>query len=70
MKAIDQFKSNIGYVRSLISIERVLDAQTTAVLDTSDILRAALVMVVSALDQYIHERVRQEMLNMRTERVR
>jgi hypothetical protein len=62
MKAIDQFRGNIAYVRSLMAVERVLNAQTTSVLDTSDILRAALVMAVSALDQYIHEKVRQEML--------
>ncbi len=65
MNAIDQFRSNLKYVRSLVSIERVLHTQTTPALDTSDVLRAALVMAVSALDQYCHEKVRQEMLNIK-----
>jgi len=57
-RAIEQFRENIGYVRSLGAIHAALKAQTTPVLDLSDILRAELVMAVSALDHYIHEVVK------------
>lgn len=60
--AIDQFRLNIERVRNLGTMYKVLRAQTTEVLDLSDILRAELVMAVSALDYYIHEIVRLGML--------
>ena len=60
--AIDQFRVNIGRVRNFGTMYKILSAQTTQVLDLSDILRAELVMAVSALDQYIHELVRLGML--------
>ena len=60
--AIDQFRVNIGRVRNLGTMYKILRTQTTKVLDLSDILRAELVMAVSALDQYIHELVRLGML--------
>ena len=48
-----------------------MDSQTTGALDLTDILRAALVMSVSALDHFIHEIVRLGMLEAyRAERVR
>ena len=49
---------NIQRTRILFGIHDALKTQTTGVLDISDILRSALVMAVSALDQYIHEIVR------------
>lgn len=60
--AIDQFRTNINRVRNLGSIFEALDSQTTSVLDLSDILRAELVLAVSALDHFIHELVRLGML--------
>lgn len=60
--AIDQFRVNIGRVRNFGTMYKILSAQTTQVLDLSDILRAELVMAVSALDQYIHGLVRLGML--------
>ena len=56
--ALEQFQSNIQRTRILLGIHDVLKTQTTGALDISDILRSALVMAVSALDQYIHEIVR------------
>jgi len=56
--ALEQFQSNIQRTRILFGIHDVLKTQTTGALDISDILRSALVMAVSALDQYIHEIVR------------
>ena len=61
--AIEQFRTNIIRVRNLGSVAKILDEQTTAVLDVSDILRSELVMAVSALDQYVHEVVRLGMLD-------
>lgn len=62
--AIDQFRVNIVRVRNLGVIYNTLNAQTTAAIDLSDILRSELVMAVSALDHYIHEIVRLGMLEI------
>ena len=62
--AIDQFRVNIARVRNLGVIHNTLNAQTTAAIDLSDILRSELVMAVSALDHYIHEIVRLGMLEV------
>lgn len=60
--AIEQFRENVKRARHLGAIHSVLEVQTTSVLDLSDILRAELVMVVSALNHCIHEIVRLGML--------
>ena len=60
--AIDQFRTNISRVRNLAAIFETLDFQPTPVLDLSDLLRAELVLAVSALDHFIHELVRLGML--------
>ena len=62
--ALDQFQGNIARVRNLGGIYRALEGQTTAAVDLSDLLRAELVLAVSALDQYIHELVRLGMLEI------
>jgi len=62
--AIDQFRQNIARVRNLGAIHKALNAQTTGAIDLSDILRAALVMAVSALDHYVHEIARIGMLEV------
>lgn len=53
--ALNQFRISMNRVRDLISIHNSVKAQSTAALDLSDILRAALVLAVSALDYYVHE---------------
>ncbi len=60
--ALDLFHANIQRSRDLADLFRALAAQTTVALDLSDILRASLVMSVSALDHFIHEIVRLGML--------
>ena len=62
--ACDQFRISIKRVRDLISLHNSIKAQTTAALDLSDILRAALVLTVSASDYYIHEVVTLGMLEI------
>jgi hypothetical protein len=56
--AHDEFKNNIIRAKNLGSIYFSLNAKTTAILDITDILRAELVLGVSAFDHYIHEIVR------------
>ena len=69
--ALDLFDANIRRSQGLTDIFRAMDSQTTGALDLTDILRAALVMSVSALDHFIHEIVRLGMLEAyRAERVR
>ncbi|MDJ0619189.1 MAG: hypothetical protein QNJ63_21020 [Calothrix sp. MO_192.B10] len=62
--ALEQFRISIQRVRDLIALHNSIKAQATAVLDLSDILRAALVLSVSALDYYIHEVVTLGMLEI------
>ncbi|MEQ8997900.1 MAG: HEPN domain-containing protein [Coleofasciculus sp. B1-GNL1-01] len=62
--ALDQFRISIVRVRELISLHNSVKAQSTTALDLSDILRAALVLAVSALDYYIHEVVTLGMLEI------
>jgi hypothetical protein len=62
--ALDQFRASIGRVRDLISIHNSVRAQSTSALDLSDVLRAALVLAVSALDYYVHEVVTLGMLEI------
>ena len=62
--AIDQFRTNIERVRNLGAIFKALRSQTTDALELSDILRAELVMGVSAFDHYVHELVKLGMLEI------
>ena len=70
-QAIEQFRRNVQRVRDLGSLYQALSSQTTQALDLSDLLRSQWVMSVSALDHYVHELVRVEMLEaFRGNRVR
>ena len=62
--ALDQFHVSINRVRDLIAVHNSVKAKSTPALDLSDILRAALVLSVSALDFYVHEIVRLGMLEI------
>ncbi len=62
--AFDQFAISISRVRDLIAVHNSFKARATGALDLSDILRAALVLAVSALDYYVHEVVRLGMLEI------
>ena len=59
---IEHFRANIERVRNLGSLHRILDLQTIDALDISDILRAEIVLTVSAFDHYVHEIARIGML--------
>lgn len=62
--ALAQFQNNFVHVRNLGHLYSALRNQTTPAVELEDILRAELVMAVSALDHYIHEVVRHFMLEM------
>ncbi|CDM97006.1 MULTISPECIES: HEPN domain-containing protein [Limnospira] len=62
--ALDQFRVSIARVRDLIDVHNYIKSQSTPALDLSDILRASLVLAVSALDYYIHEVVTLGMLEI------
>ena len=51
-------------VKTLGGLHQVFDQQTTLAVDLSDLLRAQIVMIVSALDHYIHEITRVGMLEV------
>ena len=55
LSPIEQFRENITRVRNLGGLHTALDNTTTSVMDLTDLLRAQIVMIVSALDLYIHE---------------
>jgi hypothetical protein len=61
------FEQNIIRVKNLGAIYASINLQTTPILDLSDILRAQYVMLVSALDHFIHELVRFGMLEIYNE---
>ncbi|MFP4134434.1 MAG: HEPN domain-containing protein [Halothece sp.] len=63
-QAIEQFRISITRVRNLIALHNSVKVQSTSALDLSDMLRASLVLTVSALDYYIHEVVTLGMLEI------
>ena len=64
LSPIEQFRGNMARVRSLGGLHQAFDQQTTPAVDLSDLLRAQIVMIVSALDHYIHEITRVGMLEV------
>jgi hypothetical protein len=60
--AFEQFQENMSRVEALMGIYKSINTQTTGIVDSSDILRAALVFSVSALDKFIHDVTRIGML--------
>ena len=61
---LEQFRENIKRVQTLGGLYNVLGQQTTSALDLTDLLRSQIVMVVSALDHYVHEITRIGMLEV------
>src|ERR1700722_19110702 len=60
--ALNAFYHNIARVRHLHALHASFSAQVTSVIDLSDLLRAEVVLAVSALDHYVHELTRLGML--------
>lgn len=64
LSPIEQFQENIERVRALGGLHAAFDKVTTGAVDLTDLLRAQIVMIVSALDYYIHEITRVGMLEV------
>lgn len=62
--AHSRFAANLVRARDLQALFVKLKANTTGVLDLSDILRASIVSAVSALDNFVHEITRLGMLEI------
>lgn len=62
--SIQTFRVNITRAKNLGGIHNVLESKTTSILDITDILRAELVMAVSAVDHFIHSIVEEGMLEI------
>jgi hypothetical protein len=60
--ALDAFERNMLRMRSLHALHSAFSRQVTPVIDLSDLLRAEIVLGVSALDHYVHELTRLGML--------
>ena len=61
-KALQAFEASFGRVIELHGLHRVLTAQVSKAMDLSDLLRAQIVLGVSALDYFVHELTRLGML--------
>jgi hypothetical protein len=62
LSAHNRFKANLARARDLRALFVNLTASTGTLLDLTDILRAAIVSAVSALDTFIHEIARMGMV--------
>jgi hypothetical protein len=54
-RAIDAFNYSLDRVKHLGGLHEAIRSLTTDVLDTSDLLRAQVVLLISAFDYFIHE---------------
>lgn len=64
LDVIQQFRVNMDRVDAMAGLYKALGHLTTSVMDVTDLLRAQIVMAVSALDHYIHEVTRAGMLEV------
>lgn len=64
LNILEQFRDDIERVQTLGALYDILSQQITSALDLTDLLRSQIVMVVSALDHYIHEITRVGMLEV------
>lgn len=58
LSAQEQFKENLKRARELGELANAVQAITTSAIEVSDLWRAQIVLVVSALDHFIHELAR------------
>lgn len=62
--ALTQFQENLKRARELGDLASAVAAVTTSVIDVSDMWRAQIVLVVSALDHFIHDITRLGMIEI------
>jgi hypothetical protein len=58
------FRSNLSFARDMAATATALAAHVSPVMNTDDLLRAALVQGVSAFDHFVHEELRARMLGI------
>lgn len=64
LNILEQFRDDIERVQTLGALYDILSQQMISALDLTDLLRSQIVMVVSAMDPYIHEITRVGMLEV------
>lgn len=64
LSALGQFEENLKRSRELGALATAVQAMTTTAIDVSDIWRAQIVLVVSALDHFVHEIARLGMIEV------
>lgn len=64
INSITHFNNRIREIKDLTSTIDQIDGMTTNALDISDLYRSQIVLIVSALDHFIHEFVLEEMLEI------
>lgn len=62
--ALNQFQENLKRARELGALASAVESVTTSVIDVSDMWRAQIVLVVSALDHFIHDLTRLGMIEI------
>jgi len=62
--ALIQFQENLKRAKELGSLASAVEAVTTSVIDVSDMWRSQIVLVVSALDHFVHDITRLGMIEI------
>lgn len=63
-KSLDIFRANLDRVRSIHAVYVHFSGLVTSAIDLSDLLRAEMVLIVSALDHFVHETTRLGMMEI------
>lgn len=63
-RAFVQFEQNIAHATEVVGLSTAIDASTTSAVNTDELLRFSLVGAVSALDYYVHQLVRELMIEI------
>ena len=64
IRSLDIFQTNLDRVRSIHAVYLHLSGLVTPAIDLTDLLRAEMVLIVSALDHFVHELTRLGMLEI------
>ena len=63
-KSLDTFRANLDRVRSIHTLDLHFIGRVTPAIDLTDLLRAEMVLIVSALDHFVHELTRLGMMEI------
>lgn len=62
MRPLELFRANIRRIHAIHALHAYLNGTTTVAVNTDDLLRTEIVLLVSALDHYVHEITRTFMI--------